>query len=244
MTHAQYNDNRFRTLRDLGYTGATNDMLLQWYQANGATSNDLNDAAMEMLIAVGAVGGQVNDKWFNVLRANGFEGQLNDMFTDFWRGELWHDDPDDVSSPPWTDNQDGSYTADGTGAGPGNRIKQNTDDGDIQGNKDYTVKFTVSGITQGAVRMVLLSDALEVGRTADVSANGPHEETITIDSAINIPFGRIVIDPRDVGGPFAGTISAISVKRKFPSPLEFEALTTEGDVDITDEALDPITVRT
>lgn len=244
MSHSnQLNDVVFRSLRnDYGYTGALNDMLLQFYQANGATANQINDAEMEFLSAVGAVGAQLNDMWFNILRANGYEGALNDMLLDFWRGELWTNDPEVVNSPPWTDNLDGSYTADGTLGGPGNRIIQDTEEGDLVGNKTYTVSFTVSGRTQGAVRIILVSDSLEVGRTADVSVNGSYTEDVVLDAVLNVPIGRIAIDARDDGGFFLGTISNISVRRKFPSPNLFEALKTESNVDITDEALDPITV--
>ena len=58
------NDCRFTALRDQGFTGQTNDMLLQWLQDNGATSDCLPDAWLEMLIAQGATPAHRNDMWY------------------------------------------------------------------------------------------------------------------------------------------------------------------------------------
>jgi hypothetical protein len=81
-------DARFDALRALGYTGATNDMILQWLQANGATSPALPDAWMEMLLfqADGAfTGGQRNDRWYTLLALNGFLAKdINQRELDFW----------------------------------------------------------------------------------------------------------------------------------------------------------------
>jgi len=46
-------DVRFAKLRGLSHTGSTSDMLLQWLQANGATSPSISDAWIEYLAAAG-----------------------------------------------------------------------------------------------------------------------------------------------------------------------------------------------
>ena len=46
---ATRNDDKFQALRDQGFTGAMPDMTLQWLQFNGATSNSVSDAWVEML---------------------------------------------------------------------------------------------------------------------------------------------------------------------------------------------------
>lgn len=78
-------DIRFETLRALLFTGSTNDMLVQWLQANGATSDCLPDAWEEMLFSKGFGDGYSrNDGWFGLLFFMGFEGQMNDRELSFW----------------------------------------------------------------------------------------------------------------------------------------------------------------
>ena len=72
------NDARFDSLRDAGFTGTGNDMLLQWYQFLGAVSSDINDALYEMLIAQGIAPGQLNDMWYLALGLMGYTGAIND----------------------------------------------------------------------------------------------------------------------------------------------------------------------
>ena len=81
-------DARFEALRALGYTGTTNDMLLQWLQFNGATSPCLPDAWLEYLNSIEILGaiGQRNDRWYQLLGLAGYTGQLNDRELAFWEG--------------------------------------------------------------------------------------------------------------------------------------------------------------
>lgn len=58
-------------------------MLLQWLQANGATSNNLNDAWSEMLVSKG-YSPVINDGWYRLLDDLNYEGQLNDKEMAFW----------------------------------------------------------------------------------------------------------------------------------------------------------------
>ncbi|MEH6637111.1 MAG: hypothetical protein V7700_16445 [Halioglobus sp.] len=85
------NDEKFAALRTQLFTGAMPDMTLQWLQANGATSANVNDAWREMLAAtlVGTPIGQRNDDWRALLIEQGMDvaagsDQLNDMSLAFW----------------------------------------------------------------------------------------------------------------------------------------------------------------
>ncbi len=78
-------DARFDALRGQGFTGATSDMLLQWLQANGATSDAIPDAWEEMLTSNGYPYGQRNDSWYAMLASLGFDtGAMNDREKAFW----------------------------------------------------------------------------------------------------------------------------------------------------------------
>ena len=81
---SQLNDCRFDSLRAQGFTGATNDMLLAWAQAGGATLGQINDALLQYLQLNGATSGSLSDAWFEALRAAGYEGARNDMEMMFW----------------------------------------------------------------------------------------------------------------------------------------------------------------
>lgn len=88
---ATLTDARFDALRALGYTGATSDMLLQWLQANGATSPSVPDAWVEMLaikVLSGFTGSRSTD-WPALLTTLGYgtisgSDQVNDMELAFW----------------------------------------------------------------------------------------------------------------------------------------------------------------
>jgi lipopolysaccharide export system protein LptA len=75
----------FDSLRLRGYTGTVTDMLLQYYKANGAVSNSLQDAESEFLILKGFTTGTNTDKWFNYLRSLSYTGSINDMLFDYWK---------------------------------------------------------------------------------------------------------------------------------------------------------------
>jgi len=68
-----------------GYVGTVTDMLLQYYKANGATSNSLTDAETQFLISKGFTTGTVTDKWFAYLRSLGYTGTVTDMLFNYWK---------------------------------------------------------------------------------------------------------------------------------------------------------------
>ncbi len=61
-----------------------NQCKLSYYQANGATANQVDDAEYEFLQGVTATDGSVNDMWFEYLRSILLTGTLNDMRDSFW----------------------------------------------------------------------------------------------------------------------------------------------------------------
>ena len=61
-----------------------NECQLAYFQANGATSNQKNDAAYEFLLAQGAAPAQLNDMWFEYLSTLS-SGALSDMRDEFWK---------------------------------------------------------------------------------------------------------------------------------------------------------------
>lgn len=67
-----------------GVNGDINDLLLVYYQTNGATSDSITDAEYEFLLAQGVPAAQVNDMWFTFLSNQGYPGSLNDMKYRFW----------------------------------------------------------------------------------------------------------------------------------------------------------------
>lgn len=75
----------YDSLRLRGYTGTVTDMLLQYYKANGATSNSLQDAESEFLIIKGFTSGSNTDKWNAYLRSLSFTGTITDMLFNYWK---------------------------------------------------------------------------------------------------------------------------------------------------------------
>ena len=63
-----------------------NEELLAVYQANGAISEDINDAMSEFLTAQGITQLQVNDGMEEWLSLQGYQGQYTDMWSQ------WQDD--------------------------------------------------------------------------------------------------------------------------------------------------------
>lgn len=61
-----------------------NDVLLQYYQDNGATSDNINDAAQEFLVAHGITLAHINDMWQEFFEGLGYSGSLSDMWYKFW----------------------------------------------------------------------------------------------------------------------------------------------------------------
>lgn len=89
-------DDKFAALRDQGFTGSLSDMILQWLQDAGATSNSVSTAWAQALYIRG-YRGQRNDAWYELLGDLGFEGALADRDAQFWA-------LGDILPRPWTVN--------------------------------------------------------------------------------------------------------------------------------------------
>ena len=100
-------DDRFDSLRGQGFTGATSDMLLQWLQANGASSPAVPDAWKEMLAANGFPYGHRNDSWYELLGSLGYTGALPDREKEFWDAGGGVISPDGVRITDQPDNWSG-----------------------------------------------------------------------------------------------------------------------------------------
>lgn len=61
-----------------------NDGLLAHYKSNGATSNDLNDAEVQYLIARGVAPGDVADMWETYLTGKAYTGNITEMKYSWW----------------------------------------------------------------------------------------------------------------------------------------------------------------
>ncbi len=63
-----------------------NEGLLSYYQTNGATSDDLQDAELEFLeaLVVPVTAGSLQDMWMEFLGVQGFTGALDDRRAAFW----------------------------------------------------------------------------------------------------------------------------------------------------------------
>lgn len=61
-----------------------NDLLLQYYLDNGATTTNISDAEYEFLVAQGADSASIPDMWFQLLGTLGYTGSLSDRLKDFW----------------------------------------------------------------------------------------------------------------------------------------------------------------
>ena len=88
----------------------TASLLLGYYQANGATSDDLQDAEREFLIGQGVTVAANQDMWYELLIALGYSGSLPDMLHDFWctgggviGGTYWNTAMTDRWDTPMTD---------------------------------------------------------------------------------------------------------------------------------------------
>jgi hypothetical protein len=80
-------DAKFNGLGRFGYRGAQEDRELQFYRANGATSNSLADAEAEFLSSKGFRTGTVEDRWEAYLSSLGYTGTKDDMIYPWW-GEM------------------------------------------------------------------------------------------------------------------------------------------------------------
>lgn len=77
-------DAKFNGLGGFGYTGAQEDRELKFYQANGATSNNLPDAELQFLTLQGYPTGTSEDRWFAYLTSLGYKGSVDDMIKPWW----------------------------------------------------------------------------------------------------------------------------------------------------------------
>ena len=69
----------------LGYSGTLADMLVKYYQANGATSSALTTAEREFLLARGVTNAEsIADMWVEFFVAEGYAGSLHQGMRDFW----------------------------------------------------------------------------------------------------------------------------------------------------------------
>ena len=81
-------DAKFDALRRVPLTGSVGDMLLDWYQANGATSSSRTDAKREFLDARGySAERDINQAWRLFLRDRGYT-DLNDGNAQFWVDDM------------------------------------------------------------------------------------------------------------------------------------------------------------
>ncbi len=82
---AQLNDCKFVALRTLGHTGAIGDMMRQWAQANGGTSNGVGLATLQALQTNGASSNNLDVAWREALVLLGIAiGNRNGMEKKFW----------------------------------------------------------------------------------------------------------------------------------------------------------------
>jgi hypothetical protein len=77
-------DAKYNGLGKYGYKGAQEDRELQFYKANGATSNSLPDAELEFLSVQGFSSGTVEDRWVAYLLSLGYKGSKEDMINPWW----------------------------------------------------------------------------------------------------------------------------------------------------------------
>jgi hypothetical protein len=73
------NDLHFNALTTLGYTGTLNSMDIQYFQANGATSDSYGNAFKQFLEAMGVSPvSNINDGLWVYLLSLGYEGSANE----------------------------------------------------------------------------------------------------------------------------------------------------------------------
>jgi hypothetical protein len=77
-------DGMFTVLGSLGFVGTIQDRLLAFYQANGATSNDLQDAEQQFLVARGIARANVQDMWSAYFTSRGYSPSYHEGMKDFW----------------------------------------------------------------------------------------------------------------------------------------------------------------
>jgi hypothetical protein len=61
-----------------------NEKLIAFYQENGATSDDIQDAEREFLVAQGVSTAATPDMWYELLTVLGYSGTLSGMLQEYW----------------------------------------------------------------------------------------------------------------------------------------------------------------
>lgn len=84
------NNSRRAALKAKGYFGRENEMLLSWAQDNGAESDDLQDALIEMLQLNGATSHNLNAAWTEVFKCLGLSGSREEMEVIFWSDKVYN----------------------------------------------------------------------------------------------------------------------------------------------------------
>ena len=190
---SQLNDCRFEALRGLGYTGTTNDMLLQWAQAGGAISDQLNDALLEYYLLNGASTHSINDAESEWLESLGYSGQINDM-----RFEYWCVDAGGIDTNMFAN---GSFDVDSAGWQITANIAHNPTDGDMDCTastgadvcfQNFTLEegetYRISAVLKaGAGGVYLVNDAFVA-----TPVGTPHVFT-AIASAVSIGIGASAV---------------------------------------------------
>jgi len=77
------NDDIVEGLRLQGYTGAINNLLLQWAQQS-SSKVVLNEAVLEHLQTNGATANDISSAWIQALSID-YSGSLTDMYAAFWK---------------------------------------------------------------------------------------------------------------------------------------------------------------
>ena len=208
MSHAQINDIISEALTGQGY-----ENVLQWLQAGGATSDDINLAWSEWLAIQGYSTGTRSDNWFDYLRASGYTGSISDMVMEFWEDqfigpELLVNGSFVGSAAPWVLGTGWIYSA-GAEAVLTFPVAVSTDVSQalatiVNGNT-YRVSFSVLSYGEGTITPKFTGSVDTVG--SPVSSNGIHTQDLVIDAG-----GNITDFVLDAAGPYSSIIGYVSIK--------------------------------
>lgn len=75
---------KYEKLQLMGYSGHINNMLIKYYQDNGATASDINTAEMQWLAAQGATKLTLGDRRKEFYESVGYTGTVTQMEHDYW----------------------------------------------------------------------------------------------------------------------------------------------------------------
>lgn len=217
-------DDKFTALRAQGFTGAMPDMVLQWLQANGATSDSISDAWVEMM-AVEGFTGQHNDAWYEMLGSLGFGDidHIADRDAAFWAagGNIG-------TERQWTIGQDGTvygYISGGIGGmAPRGDIAEITVDSAtniVTGRSDAPVEYASIYVSAHGLYVLLEAVTGDIFRATDaaftaatVAANGD-----TVDVGI---AGNAMPTP-DYSKVYGATVSSQGIIYETGAPRNYVA---------------------